>query len=136
MKGKSNTANSLAWLARMPAFMDIISSVPPCKADTLGPSPPSTPPGNRFTLILPPDLAVTSSPNFFMPATMGWPSGFWVANLMVRSLTSCADAIPNAAKATLAMTVLRKKRFMVISWIGYERGNKGWKRAGAGSNQP
>ena len=41
----------------MPAFITTISSVPPCSAEMFGASPPSTPPGNRLTLILPPLFA-------------------------------------------------------------------------------
>ena len=112
IKGKSHTANSLTWLAKMPEFMVTISSVPPCRAETLAWSLPSVPPGNRLTLSWPPDLASTKSLNFSMPMTNGWPLGFWVANLMV---LVWADATPTQARATLATKVLRNRRFMMLS---------------------
>ena len=74
----------------MPEFITTISSVPPCSAEMFGASPPSVPPGKRLTLILPPLFAFTISANFSMPITIGWPFGFWVANLIVRGLMSCA----------------------------------------------
>ena len=97
----------------MPAFSETISIVPPCSAETFWASPPSTPPGNMFTLILPPLLAATSSANFSMPITMGWPLGFCVANLTARSLMSCAAARPQAASARAATAVLSTNRFIV-----------------------
>jgi hypothetical protein len=93
----------------MPEFIEAISIVPPWMADTTAASPPSTPPGNRLTLILPPDLACTISANFSMPITSGWPLGFCVVNLMV---FSCAKATPKAEIATAAARVLSIRRFM------------------------
>ena len=70
-KGKSSTVISLATLAKMPLLSTTISKVPPCTADTLAWSLPSTPPGKRLILILPPDLALTNSAYFSMPITTG-----------------------------------------------------------------
>src|SRR5882672_5862736 len=86
--------NSLACEARMPELSETISSVPPCRAETFAWSPPSTPPGKRLTFILPPLFDATSSANFSMPMTSGWPFGFCVANL-----NSCACAGAHASSA-------------------------------------
>ncbi len=99
----------------MPEFRMVISTVPPCTADTVCASPPSTPPGNRLTLILPPDLAVTISANFSAPVTRGWPLGFCRPTLRVRSLMSWAMAPPATARAAAARMVLMKRRFMGLS---------------------
>ena len=99
----------------MPEFSTTISIVPPCSADTLGASPPSTPPGNRLIFILPPLLAVTISANFSIPITIGCPFGFWVANLKVRSWTwACAAAVASSAAAA-ANAKRRTKRVIVWS---------------------
>src|SRR5262245_5466965 len=83
-------------------------------------SPPSVPPGKRLTLILPPLFVPTSSANFSMPATMGCPFGFWVANLTARALMSCANTpAPPKAKATAAaVRAARRTRsvLMHVSW--------------------
>src|SRR5256885_5241836 len=100
--------NSLTCEARMPEFSTTISSVPPCSAETLAWSPPSTPPGNRLILILPPLLAVTSSANFSIPITSGWPLGFCVANL-----SSCACAGSHASSA--ARHAMNANRLFIIS---------------------
>ena len=95
--------------------MTDISMVPPCMAVTDAWSLPSVPLKNRLTLILPPERASTRSLNFLMPGTEGWVSAPTVPNLMVRSLMSCAAAVPAtamAATATLANTVLINSRFM------------------------
>src|SRR3954467_6307575 len=108
--------NSFVCEARMPELSDTISSVPPCRPETFAWSLPSTPPGNRLTFILPPLFAATSSANFSMPTTIGWPLGFCVANLNSRA---CAPA-QASRKARLAIEVTR--RFIVDSWK--------WKSAG------
>ena len=129
-KGKSSTVISLATLAKMPLLSTTISKVPPCTADTLAWSLPSTPPGNRLILILPPDLALTNSAYFSMPITTGWPLGFWVANLMVRSRTSWALAMPSAPKATAATTVLIQSRFISVSKVVSNSTRKMWRGKG------
>src|SRR6185369_1121403 len=55
----------------MPEFIEDISSVPPCRDETLAWSLPSAPPGKTLTLSFPPDLASTSSANFSIPIVMG-----------------------------------------------------------------
>ena len=84
----------------MPEFSTVISSVPPCSADTFAWSLPSAPPGKRFTLILPPDLAATSSANFSMPVDERMALG-----VLERELdASCVlrRRRPNAASASAA----------------------------------
>src|SRR3954465_3678496 len=108
--------SSFACEAGMPGLGDTSASVPPGGPGTFAWSLPSTPPGNRLTFILPPLFAATSSANFSMPTTVGWPLGFCVANL-----NSCACAPAQAGtKARLAIEV--KRRFIVDSWK--------WKSAG------
>ena len=73
----------------------------------------STPPGNRLTLILAPDLAATSSANFHMPIKMGCPFGFCAADFGARSRTSCAALKPAAAVTSMATANLSIRRFIV-----------------------
>src|SRR3990167_9230534 len=106
----------------MPEFIEAISSVPPCRAETLAWSLPSWPLGNTLTLILPPDLAATISANFSMPWTMGWPAAFWLANLMT---LSWAAAMPTVARAAVATRVLINSRFMgCLQLFGLGRGGR------------
>src|SRR5689334_13439697 len=107
-------AKSLTTLAKIPEFIEAISRVPPCRDDRLAWSLPSAPPGNTLTFILPPDLASTISANFFMPRMIGWPSAFWLANLMVL-VWACAT--PKAAMATQAARVFSNSRFIFVSRV-------------------
>src|SRR3989344_3456056 len=121
--------NSLDCAARMPALSTVISTVPPCRADTVCRSPPSVPPGKSLTAMRPPVLAATRSANFCAPWACGWSFWFWKANLMVRSWACAADS-SDAATRAVASRVLSS--FMEMSpWV-FRRGRNGAERRGPG----
>ena len=65
----------------MPEFMDAISSVPPCSADTLAWSLPSAPPGKTCTFILPPDFWLHQLREFLHAQDDGMALGILVREL-------------------------------------------------------
>lgn len=67
----------------MPAFIVVISTVPPCSAERVCTSPPSVPPGKSLTVIFPSLLSFTIAANFSMPSAIGEPMAPAVANLTV-----------------------------------------------------
>jgi hypothetical protein len=111
-------------LAKMPEFIDAISSVPPCSDDTLAWSLPSAPPGNTLTLSLPPDLAVHQLGELLHAQHDGMALGVLVGELDGAGLRLRE---PKAATATAATQGLEEQSFHALS---------PWKCVGRGWDQP
>src|SRR4029079_3572411 len=88
--GKSKSPNSLTTPVSDLVDATSISCTPPCSADCCCSSLPSWLLGNSFTVILPPLLAATISPNFLTPQLVGWSVLFRCPNRIVRSCILCA----------------------------------------------
>src|SRR5262245_11205030 len=97
-----------------------MSIVPPCTAESTWTSPPSTPPGNSFTCILPPLFCATRSANFWPPCVTGWPVGFCVVHRNVCSRT-CAVAAPAASSVPQASAAIHfVDDFIVVSSLSWQ----------------